>query len=48
MIKLESLKINNHFKLALKEKKTHTDFFSIFGAKNFIPSKKKNYYILVL
>ena len=42
MIKLESLKINNHFKLALKEKKTHTDFFSIFGAKNFIPSKKKN------
>ena len=42
MIKLESLKKNNHFKLALKEKKTHTDFFSIFAAKNFIPPKNKN------
>ena len=46
MIKLESLKKNIHFKLALKEKKVHTDFFSIFGAKNFISSKnKKNLYI---
>jgi len=42
MIKLESLKKNNHFKLALKEKKVHTDFFSIFGAKNFIPKNNKN------
>jgi ribonuclease P protein component len=42
MIKLESLKKNNHFKLVLKEKKTHTDFFSIFAAKNFIPKKNKN------
>ena len=42
MIKLESLKKNNHFKLALKEKKIHTDFFSIFAAKNFIPKKNKN------
>ena len=42
MIKLESLKKNNHFKLALKEKKNHTDFFSIFGAKNFFISKNKN------
>ena len=42
MIKIESLKKNNHFKLALKEKKAHTDFFSIFGAKNFIPKKTKN------
>ena len=42
MIKLESLKKNNHFKLALKEKKVHTDFFSIFGAKNFILEKNKN------
>ena len=41
MIKLESLKKNNHFKLALKEKKVHTDFFSIFGAKNFIPKNNK-------
>jgi len=42
MIKIESLKKNNHFKLALKEKKVHTDFFSIFAAKNFIHDKKKN------
>jgi ribonuclease P protein component len=42
MIKLESLKKNNHFKLALKEKKIHTDFFSIFAAKNFIADKNKN------
>ena len=42
MIKLESLKKNNHFKLALKEKKVHSEFFSIFAAKNFIPSKNKN------
>jgi len=42
MIKLESLKKNNHFKLALKEKKIHTDSFSIYAAKNFISTKKKN------
>ena len=42
MIKLESLKKNTHFKLALKEKKFHSDFFSIFAAKNFISSKNKN------
>ena len=42
MIKLESLKKNNHFKLALKEKKVHTDFFSIFAAKNFIQGGNKN------
>ena len=42
MIKLESLKKNDHFRLALKEKKIHSDFFSIFAAKNFIESKNKN------
>tara|TARA_B110000881_G_scaffold188496_1_gene178499 strand:+ start:114 stop:311 length:198 start_codon:yes stop_codon:yes gene_type:complete len=41
MVKLESLKESNHFKLALKEKKVHTDYFSIFAAKNFIKSKSK-------
>ncbi|MDC0472891.1 ribonuclease P protein component [Pelagibacteraceae bacterium] len=41
-MKLESLKKSNHFKLALKEKKIHTDFFSIFAAKNFINPKNKN------
>ena len=45
MIKLESLKKNNHFKLALKEKKVHTDFFSIFAAKNFFPKKENLLYI---
>ena len=39
MIKLESLKKNNHFRQTLKEKKIHTDFFSIFGAKDFLPKK---------
>ncbi|MEK9545118.1 MAG: ribonuclease P protein component [Pelagibacteraceae bacterium] len=42
MIKLESLKKSNHFKLALKEKKVHSDSFSIFAAKNFLPKKNKN------
>jgi|TARA_B110001452_G_scaffold208659_1_gene178925 ribonuclease P protein component len=42
MIKLESLKKNIHFKSVLKEKKVHTDFFSIFAAKNFISNKNKN------
>ena len=41
-MKLESLKKSNHFKLALKEKKIHTDFFSVFAAKNFINPKNKN------
>ena len=39
MVKLKSLKKSGHFKLGLKEKKTHTDFFSIFAAKNFIKNK---------
>ena len=42
MTKRKSLKKNNHFKLALKEKKVHSDFFSIFAAKNFIPKKNKD------
>ncbi len=42
MVKLESLKKSNHFKMILKEKKLHTDFFSIFAAKNFINPKNNN------
>ena len=42
MVKLESLKKSNHFKIVLKEKKLHTDFFSIFAAKNFINPKNNN------
>ena len=41
MVKLESLKKSIHFKLALKERKVHTDFFSLFAAKNFIKLKNK-------
>ena len=43
MVKLESLKKSNHFRKALKEKKIHTDYFSIFAAKNFFkPNHKSN------
>ena len=40
MVKLESLKKSDHFKFVLKQEKTHTDYFSIFGTKNFIKTKK--------
>ena len=40
MIKLESLKKNNHFRQTLKEKKIHTDFFLIFVEKSFFSKKK--------
>ena len=42
MVKLESLKKSNQFKAVLKEKKIHTDFFSIFAAKNFHKPKHKS------
>ena len=42
MVKLESLKKSHHFKKVLNEKKVHTEFFSIFAAKNFINSENKN------
>ena len=42
MVKLESLKKSNQFKKALKEKKIHTDYFSIFAAKNFFKPKYKS------
>ena len=42
MVKLESLKKSNQFRKALKEKKIHTDYFSIFAAKNFIQPKQKD------
>ena len=41
MVKLESLKKSNQFRKALKEKKVHTDYFSIFAAKNFFKAKLK-------
>ena len=41
MVKLESLKKSIQFKKALSEKKIHTDYFSIFAAKNFLKPKHK-------
>mgnify|MGYP002525496196 CR=1 FL=1 len=42
MVKLKSLKKSNQFKKALKEKKIHSEYFSIFAAKNFYKPKYKN------
>ena len=42
MVKLESLKKSFQFKKTLKEKKVHTDYFSIFAAKNFFKPKHKS------
>ena len=43
MVKLESLKKSDQFRKLLKEKKIHTDYFSIFAAKNFfLPRHKSN------
>ena len=41
MVKLESLKKSYQFKHTLKEKKVHSEFFSIFAAKNFYKPKFK-------
>ena len=41
MVKLESLKKSYQFKKALKERKVHTEYFSIFAAKNFFKPKLK-------
>ena len=46
MVKLESLKKSNQFKKVLKEKKVHTNFFSIFAAKNFFKPKYKTSLII--
>ena len=42
MVKLESLKEGYQFKKTLKEKKSHSDFFSIFATKNFYKPKYKS------
>jgi RNase P protein component len=41
MVKLESLKKSNQFRKTLKEKKVHTDYFSIFATKNFFKARHK-------
>ena len=38
---LESLKESNHFKKVLKQNRVHSEFFSIFAAKNFYKPKYK-------
>ena len=49
MVKLESLKKSDQFMRALKEKKTHTEYFSIFAAKNFFkPNQKSNLKVIQL
>ena len=42
MVKLERLKKSNQFKKTLKEKKVHSEYFSIFAAKNFYKPKSEN------
>ena len=42
MVKLESLKKSEHFRLGLKGKKTHTSFFSIYASKNFLKIKNNS------
>ena len=42
MVKLESLKKSDQFRKALKEKKIHTEYYSIFAAKNFFKPKHKS------
>ena len=42
MVKLESLKKSFQFKKTLKEKKVHSDYFSIFATKNFYKPKFKS------
>ncbi len=42
MVKLESLKKSNQFRKTLREKKIHTDYFSIFAAKNFYKPRQKS------
>ena len=41
MVRLESLKKSSQFKKALKEKKIHSEYFSIFAAKNFYKPRYK-------
>ena len=45
-MKLESLKKGIHFKKALKDKKVHSEYFSIFAVKNFLKPKNKNNLII--
>ena len=48
MVKLESLKKSYQFKKTLKEKKVHSEFFSIFAQKIFINQNTNTICSLVL
>ena len=39
MVKLESLKKSNQFKKALRERKIHTEYFSVYATKKFFKPK---------
>ena len=41
MVTLESLKKSNQFKKHLKKRKIHSEYFSIFAAKNFYKPQYK-------
>ena len=42
MVRLESLKKSYQFKKTLKEKRIHSEFFSIFATKNFFQPENKS------
>ena len=42
MVKLESLKKSYQFKKTLKEKRVHSEFFSIFATKKFFQTENKS------
>ncbi len=42
MVRLESLKKSYQFKKVLKQKKFHTEYFSLFAAKSFYKPKNKS------
>ena len=46
MVKLESLKKSYQFKKTLKEKKVHSEFFSIYATKNFYQPQYKSSLII--
>ena len=48
MVKLESLKKSFQFKKTLKEKKVHSEYFSIYATKNFYKPKVKSSLLISL
>ncbi len=42
MVRFESLKKSIQFKKTLRDKKAHSEYFSVFATKNFYKPKQKN------